>query len=243
MGTIDLFNFKPNQVLIKKYRILKKIGSGWEGEVYLLKERKTGIERAAKFFYPKRNPNNKTVKFHAKKLNKLRDCSTIIKYFTQETIEIEEQEITFLVSEFVHGENLTSFIKKLPQKRLTSYQALHLLYSLACAIEEVHQKKEYHGDLHSDNIMIERFGIKFKLKIFDMFHYGKASNHMYQQDVVDIIRIVYEGLGGPKTYSKMPQYIKQLCLGNKSNLIRKKFKSASDLKKYIEELKIEPQSK
>ena len=44
---IEAFDFKPGRRIANKYEILKKIGSGWEGEVYKILELRTGIERAA----------------------------------------------------------------------------------------------------------------------------------------------------------------------------------------------------
>ena len=51
---ISSFDFQPGRSLAKKYEVLSKLGQGWEGEVYLLRETSTGIERAAKFFFPQR---------------------------------------------------------------------------------------------------------------------------------------------------------------------------------------------
>ena len=42
-----------------KYVIERPLGSGWEGEVYVIIERTTGIRRAAKFYYPHRDPMGK----------------------------------------------------------------------------------------------------------------------------------------------------------------------------------------
>ena len=56
------------------------LGSGWEGEVYLVRELVTGIERAAKLFFPNRNPNNRVATAYAKKLYKLRACEALIQY-------------------------------------------------------------------------------------------------------------------------------------------------------------------
>jgi hypothetical protein len=62
-GDIDSFQFASGRALARKYEIVRMLGSGWEGEVYLLKETSTGIERAAKFFFPQRNPGNKSINF------------------------------------------------------------------------------------------------------------------------------------------------------------------------------------
>ena len=47
---IDSFDFPSGMEVSSKYKIVKKLGWGWEGEVYQIKETLTGIERAAKFF-------------------------------------------------------------------------------------------------------------------------------------------------------------------------------------------------
>ena len=62
---VDAFDFQPGRLLAKKYEVVSKLGQGWEGEVYLVREQLTQIERAAKFVYPQRNPNNKAFTFYA----------------------------------------------------------------------------------------------------------------------------------------------------------------------------------
>ena len=68
------FDFEPGATLVDKYVVEEKLGGGWEGEVYRIREKMTGVERAAKFFYPQRNEKDQAVKFYAKKLHTLRDC-------------------------------------------------------------------------------------------------------------------------------------------------------------------------
>src|SRR5690606_3887385 len=116
--SIQAFNFPEGRILARKYEVISKLGEGWEGEVYLLKEITTGIERAAKFFFPHRNIRNKASNFYAKKLHKLRNCPALIQYHTQETIRFQNQDLTFLVSDFVEGEVLADFVKRLPGKRI-----------------------------------------------------------------------------------------------------------------------------
>ena len=71
---IDAFDFKPGRMLAGKYEVVNPLGCGFEGEVYLIREKATGIERTAKFFFPQRNVRAKNALFHANKLHALRHC-------------------------------------------------------------------------------------------------------------------------------------------------------------------------
>ena len=42
------FDLKPGRVLARKYEVIGKLGTGWEGQVYLVRELATHIERAVK---------------------------------------------------------------------------------------------------------------------------------------------------------------------------------------------------
>lgn len=233
---IDAFNFYPGRQLLKKYVVVSRLGAGWEGEVFKVREQATGIERAAKFFFPQRNIKDKNSSFYAQKLHKLRHCPILIQYHTQESMTYRGIPVTFLVSDFVEGELLSAFLRRQPGKRLTTFEALHLLHSLAAGIECIHQMNDYHGDLHSDNIIVNRYGIGFDVKLLDMFHWGapKASN--IQHDVCELVRIFYDSFGGAKHYAKQRAEVKKICSGLKRSLILKNFRTAGQLREYLETL-------
>lgn len=231
---ISRLQLKPGQIVANKYVILSLLGAGWEGEVYLIRERLSGIERTAKFFFPHRNVRDHALKFYARKLHKLRHCPITIQYHTRETITYRGMPITLLVSEFVEGEQLSSFLRRQPGKRLTPFQGLHLLHALTSGIECIHQLREYHGDLHSENIIIRRYGLGFDLKLLDFYHWHAPRPENIREDVVDLVRILYESVGGLKHYSKQPPEIKAICRGLKRSLILKKFKTAGQLRQYLE---------
>lgn len=231
---IDHFDLKPGRVLARKYEIIDKLGAGWEGEVFLICEQPNNIERAVKLFYPHRNPGDRTASFYAKKLHKLRHCPIVIQYHTSEKITYRNVPITLLVSEFVEGELLSDFLARQPGKRLTPFQGLHLLHALATGIEQIHTMKEYHGDLHSENIIIQRYGLGFDLKLLDFYHWGAPKTENIHDDVVDLIKILYESVGGQKHYKNQPPVIRNLVCGLKRTLILKKFRSAGQLREYLE---------
>lgn len=234
MSRITSFGFEAGDNLSNKYQIIEKVGAGWEGEVYLVKEKLTGIERAAKLFFPHRNIKNKSLKFQAKKHHKLRHCPILTQYYTQDTFEFQELEVTYLVSEFVDGELLSSFLKRQPKEKLSPFQAIHFLYALSKGVEKIHQLNEYHGDLHTDNIIIQRYGLGFDIKIIDMFHLHRTKKESIELDVIDIINIFYEILGGQKTYKTHPSFIKEICCGKNKLKILQKFKNAGDIRRHLE---------
>lgn len=231
---LTAFNFAPGEVLANKYEVLDQLGAGWEGEVYRLRERATGIERAGKFFFPQRNPHDRAVRFYAKKLHKLRHCPILIQYHTQEQIRYRGIPITFLVSEYVEGELLKSFLRRQPGRRLSPFQGLHLLHALAIGVEAIHAVHEYHGDLHASNIIVRRYGISFDLKLLDMFHWGPPKPENIHDDVCDLVRIFYDSIGGASRYAQQPPEVKAICCGLKRSLIVKKFRTAGKLRQYLE---------
>ena len=46
------FNLHRGDCLAGKYQVVTLLGAGWEGEVYLVRESGTGIERTVKIFFP-----------------------------------------------------------------------------------------------------------------------------------------------------------------------------------------------
>ena len=233
---IEEFDFQPGRVLAGKYEVLSRLGAGWEGEVFKVRENNMGIVRAAKFFYPHRNPRDRNANFYAKKLHKLRFCDILIQYHTHETIRFKGTPITFLVSDYVEGELLCELLKRQPGKRLTVFEGLHLLHSLASGIECIHQLGEYHGDLHDENIIVNRYGLEFDVKLVDLFHWGAQKASKVHQDVCDLIRVFYDVIGGAKRYAGHPPVVKEICCGLKRTLILKKFRSAGQLREHLESM-------
>ncbi|HXS17519.1 MAG TPA: protein kinase, partial [Polyangiaceae bacterium] len=196
----------------------------------------TGVDRAAKFFYPHRNPADKAVKFYAKKLHKLRDCPVVIQYVTQERLTVHDHHVTFLVSEYAEGQVLTEFIADHPNKRLTPFEALHLLHALAKGMAQVHLLRESHGDLHAGNVMVRRHGLGFDVKVIDFFQWDGAKPEQLQDDVRGLVEILHASVGGARHYARQPAVIKNIVRGLKSTLIRKQFRTAIHLRDYLEDL-------
>ena len=230
------FDFRAGRKLANKYEVEALLGKGWEGEVYRVREIATGIQRAAKFFYPERNVGDKAITYYAKKLNKLRRCDILIPYLTHDQVQFRKRNVRFLVSEFVEGLVLTEFLKKQPGKRMTPFEALHFLYTLVTGLEQVHELKDYHGDLHSGNIIVSRHGIGFTVKLIDIYRWHGTSRENIAEDVYDVVKIFYEVMGGKAQYAKLRPEIKAICCGLRRNLVKKKFRTAGQLRAYLENM-------
>jgi serine/threonine protein kinase len=233
---LNSFDLEPGTILADKYVVESFLGRGWESEVYCVRERGTRVERAAKLFFPQHNKGNRATKFYARKLHKLRHCPILIQYHTQERIKFDGIPITFLVSEYVEGKLLSAFLKEQPRKRLTPFEGLHLLHVLAAGVEQIHRSREYHGDIHDDNVMLNRHGLGFEVKLVDFYNWGLPSAENIREDVYDLIRLFYDALGGRRHYSKQPRVVKEVCCGLKRTLIARKFKTAGRLRAHLENL-------
>lgn len=83
--------------------------------------------------------------------------------------------------------------------------------------------------------MINR-GLEFDLKLLDMYYHGAPTSARMQEDVVDIVGILYEVVGGKCHYRNEPDIIKSICKGLKHSLIKKEFKNAIELQSYLEQI-------
>lgn len=233
---IAAFDLQPGSRLAGKYRIVERLGRGWEGEVYLVTELGTGIERSVKLFYPQRNPGDRAVRFYAKKLHKLRHCPALIHYHTHESILFEDQKVTLMVSDYVEGERLYDYLKRQRGRRLDPFRALLLLHALATGIERIHEHGEYHGDLHDENVLVQRQGLGFSVRVLDLYHWGRPSRENMRKDLHDLIRLFYDALGGQARYAGLPPEVKWIIGGLKHSLIDLRFRSVAELRRHLETL-------
>lgn len=235
-GIVKRFDLPPGRVVAGKYLIERPLGSGWEGEVYAIVERSTGIRRAAKFYYPHRDPTGKAAIAYARKLDALRHCPILMQYHHQELAQIRRKKVTIVISELVDGVKLSEFLALQKHHCLTTFEALHVLYVLAKGISPIHARGEYHGDIHDDNIMVRRQGIGFEVKLLDFFDLGKPTKGKIHKDVLNLIQVFHTIVGGRDCYGKQPKVVKDIIRGLKDSLILSRFQSAGDIQRHLETL-------
>jgi serine/threonine protein kinase len=235
-SAVKRFDFPTGRTVAGKYVIERLLGSGWEGEVYAIIERNTGIRRAAKFYYPHRDPLGKAAITYARKLDALRHCTILMQYHHQEVAYVKKKRVVVVISELVEGKKLSEFLQDQPDHRLSTFEALHVLHGLAKGIAPIHARGEYHGDIHDANIMIRRSGIGFDVKLLDFFDLGKPSKSKVRKDVLNLIEVFHATVGGRPAYAGQPKVVKDIIRGLKDSLILARFQSAGDIARHLEAL-------
>ena len=233
---IKRFDFLPGRTVAGKYLIEHALGSGYEGEVYAIRERTTGIRRAAKFYYPHRDPLGKSAISYARKMDALRHCPILLQYHHQELATVQRKKVVVVVSELFEGRQLSSFLSQQPDGKLTTFEALHVLYALARGIAPIHARGEYHGDIHDDNIMVRRQGIGFDVRLVDFFDLGKPTRKKIWKDVLNLVMVFHTIVGGRAHYAQQPKVVKDIIRGLKDSLILARFQSAGDIQRHLEHI-------
>ncbi|MHA2302846.1 MAG: protein kinase domain-containing protein, partial [Candidatus Thorarchaeota archaeon] len=210
MTTAPYYDLQPGKTLGRNYFIVEFLGAGWEGEVYKVEERRTGVLRAAKVFYEGRRLSKVQMQRYAKKLQRLRRCPIITQYHHRDVARVGRETVEILVSELADGEMLSKFLNRHRGKRLSTFEALHLLHALAVGMEPIHYLGDYHGDIHSDNILVKRAGIRFEVHLLDFFDLGRSTREKIQYDVIDLVSLLYETIGGQDGYTRAGNEIRQI---------------------------------
>ena len=179
-------------------------------------------------------PGPKRFVRYAQKLDRLRDCDIVIKYLHAERVEYAGQKIRCLISEYLAAWFLDDYVREFSRRRVPSFEALSIIYSLTEGISEIHARKEFHGDIHMENIFLERRGVFFQLRTIDFHDWGRSAAIERKADVLAITRLLYDLTGGRSAYAKQPDFIKNIVLGLRSDLVLKKFPTVFQLKAHLE---------
>jgi hypothetical protein len=228
------FDLKPGLRLGESYEVEHLLGRGTEGEVYRIRELGTGIHRAAKLYFSEKSPSGRSMVWYAKKLNKLRRCPVVLQYHHTQTLRLRNRTALCLISEFCEGEQLEQWVQAQRGRRLPGYVALHIFYELVKGLEEIHDRGEYHADVHTENILVRPRGVGFELKLVDFYDWGPPARYKQQQDVVDVVRVLYDLIGGRAHYGRQSEVIRYICGGLKRSLILKRFPSVKKLRNHLE---------
>jgi serine/threonine protein kinase len=150
---------------ISHYRILKQLGAGGMGKVYLAEDTKLDRKVAIKFLR-----SSGIVEDNAKR-RLIREAKAAAKLDHPNICSIyevgEEEGHAFIVMQFIEGETLASRIQR---SGLSQQECQGLAVQIAYALSEAHARRLIHRDIKPQNIMITNHG---QAKVMD-FGLAKA---------------------------------------------------------------------
>ena len=163
------------------YEIIKQIGVGGMGEVYLAKDKKLDRKVALKVLrskFSRHEINRSRFIQEAKAVSALNHPNILVIH------EINETEGThFIVSEYVEGRTLREIIAKSPMK---ISEMLDISLQIANALAAAHAAHIMHRDIKPENIMLRTDGY---VKILD---FGLAKLVKHKESFISLVSSVRE---------------------------------------------------
>jgi serine/threonine-protein kinase len=151
-----------------KYKLLKKLGQGGMGEVYLAEDTKLGRNAAIKVLSKQLAGKEDFVqRFYreARAMAKMNHDNAVSVYDVD-----QEQGFHYVAMEYVDGKSMQKWMDELG--RLPIGDALHVVLRCAEALQVAHNQNMIHRDIKPDNIMLTAKG---KVKVAD-FGLAKATD-------------------------------------------------------------------
>ena len=141
------------QVLADRYRVLRSIGEGGMGRVYLAEHVKMGRKSAVKVMSPSLAPTPEAIsRFNREAANasQIHQPNVAAIYDFGETADVT----LYLAMEYVEGETLTALVRR--EGALQPRRAAELTGQIADGLHAAHHLGIVHRDLKPDNILVTR---------------------------------------------------------------------------------------
>lgn len=141
---------------VGKYKIIRSLGSGGFGSVFLAKDTWLNLQVAIKV--PHRQSTELFKLLKEPRLQAALDHPNIVRMISAE----KANKIFFMVMEYVKGESLERILEK--EKVLDSDRAIDYIVQICDGVDHAHANKIIHRDLRPSNILVSERGI---IKITD----------------------------------------------------------------------------
>jgi serine/threonine protein kinase, bacterial len=188
-------SIKAGIVLNERYKVLRVIGMGSYGIVYLCKDLKTKENTVVKQLRPSKRRNKKEIKLFENEISVLRRLNHQNIPVLYETFSLDKH--LFYAMSFIDGDNLEDEIFY-HKKSFNEKEALHILAQLLELVDYLHEKDIYHQDLRIPNLLLknkELFLIDFGLAKHGVVKGSSSSSSQKQEWIQEMKLQDYYDLG------------------------------------------------
>jgi serine/threonine protein kinase, bacterial len=186
-------------VLNDRYEVLRVIGTGSYGIVYLCKDLKTKENRVVKQLRPSKHRNKKEVEMFENETSVL--CMLNHKYIPNLFEAFSNNGYLFYVMSYIEGDNLEDQIF-LSENTFNEKESLLVLSELLELVDYLHKKDIYHQDLRIPNMLLKNkelflidFGLSKHRVSVDPFHSTFRSSPNKQEEILELKQQDYYDLG------------------------------------------------
>jgi len=157
LPTIQGGDGEESKLLADRYKIIRKLGEGGMGMVYLAEDAELSDSKVAiKFIPPQLAGNAKAVK------NLKKEAQTAMQLSHPNIVRLHDLHTDghqkFLVMEYIEGKTLDDLLAAKDEGKLTLDELLPIAEQIALGLDFAHSKKVLHRDLKPSNIMIDKNG-------------------------------------------------------------------------------------
>ena len=155
---------------IDNYELVRELGGGGFGTVYLAKDTVSGVDYAVKGLPPFVKNNREeleNIKANFALVSRLSHTNIarahvlhLAKEVAYSSAEVKQKlrvdsGDTLMVMEFAPGVTLSQWRKQFPDRKVPLAQALEITWQIAVALDYAHEQKILHRDIKPANVMIE----------------------------------------------------------------------------------------
>ncbi|MGL6097975.1 MAG: serine/threonine-protein kinase, partial [Fimbriiglobus sp.] len=157
----QLLQGKYKRFFIGKYKVLERIGSGGMGQVFLCEHKLMRRKVAVKVLPAAKAQDPASLERFYREARAVAavDHPNLVRAYDID----QDENLHFLVMEFVDGTNLQDLVKKAGP--LDPVRAAHYIYGAAVGLQHAHEMGLIHRDIKPGNILVDRGGA---VKILDL---------------------------------------------------------------------------
>ena len=209
-----------------------KLGTGWEGSVYRVRGVGTRQRRVLKC-YRRRPGLRPALASRVRYLRKLHGCNVVPRLESQVRLVQGRREWPALLLQYAPGVSLAEMHKRRPSGRLPLAEARPVFLAMLRALECLHARGSYHGDLHEGNIVVAPCGRGLRAHLVDPYPQAGVVCALQAADLVESVRIFGRLLGGGASYSSHPRWVREVLRGSQARRILDRFDSVTELLQFV----------